>query len=282
MAFYPATDSCDVWANKDEFCVDENFVPTKIGGVPPDFFSEEGQVWGNPVYNVENMAQNNFRWWRKRFEQTKKFFDVVRLDHFRGFEAFYEVDAKTLDAKKGKWKKSFGKALFDSLNKNNTPEFIAEDLGIITKEVGELMKQINVPGMRVFQFAFDGNEKNLYFPHNYTSNCVCYLGTHDNNTFVGFLKEVPPQVLQQIKDYLRLPIESTYEQITKECAKVLACSKADLCVLNIQDLLYLDEKSRMNIPGVPTGNWKFRINKKLITKDLAEQIKELVVLSGRN
>ena len=282
LAFYPATDSCDVWANKDEFCVDENFVPTKIGGVPPDFFSEEGQVWGNPVYNVENMAQNNFRWWRKRFEQTKKFFDVVRLDHFRGFEAFYEVDAKTLDAKKGKWKKSFGKALFDSLNKNNTPEFIAEDLGIITKEVGELMKQINVPGMRVFQFAFDGNEKNLYFPHNYTSNCVCYLGTHDNNTFVGFLKEVPPQVLQQIKDYLRLPIESTYEQITKECAKVLACSKADLCVLNIQDLLCLDEKSRMNIPGVPTGNWKFRINKKLITKDLAEQIKELVVLSGRN
>ena len=282
LAFYPSVDSCDVWANKEEFCVDEKFIPTKLGGVPPDFFSLDGQNWGNPVYNVEKMAQNNFKWWKNRFEQTKKFFDIVRLDHFRGFEAFYKIDAKTQDAKNGKWQKSFGKALFDSLNKNKVPEFIAEDLGIITKEVTTLMNQIKIPGMRVFQFAFDGNEKNAYFPHNYTSDCVCYLGTHDNNTFVGFLKEIPSNVLQQIKDYLRLPLEATYEQITKESAKLLACSKANLCILNIQDLLCLDEKSRMNIPGVPMGNWKFRINKKYLKKTLSQQIKELVILSGRN
>ena len=282
LAFYPSTDSCDVWANKNEFCVDSNFVPTKIGGVPPDFFSQEGQVWGNPVYNIQNMKQNKFEWWKKRFEQTKNFFDVVRLDHFRGFEAFYQIDAKTQDAKNGVWQKSFGKELFDNLDKQKVPQFIAEDLGIITQDVLNLMKQIKVPGMKVFQFAFDGNEKNPYFPHNYIDDCACYLGTHDNNTFVGFLKEVPANVLQQIKDYLRLPLESTYEQITKECTKLLVCSKANLCVLTMQDLLYLDEKSRMNIPGVAMGNWKFKINKNQLTKSLSNYIKELVILSGRN
>ncbi|MBQ3047535.1 MAG: 4-alpha-glucanotransferase [Clostridia bacterium] len=281
LAFYPSTDSCDVWANRNDFCVDYNLQPKKLGGVPPDYFSKEGQIWGNPVYNIENMKADNYKWWQQRLEQTKQFFDVVRLDHFRGFDAFYEVDATKKDAKNGVWQKSFGDDLFGVLNKTKVPLFIAEDLGVITESVRQLMAKYNIPGMRVFQFAFDGNEKNLYFPHNYTDNCVCYLGTHDNNTFIGFLKEIPPQVLQTLKDYLRLPLESTYEQITKQSIKVLACSKANLCVLCMQDLLLLDEKSRMNIPGVAFKNWGFKITQKDLSPSLQQYIKQLTIISDR-
>jgi len=281
LAFYPSTDSCDVWANADEFFVDENLKPKMIGGVPPDYFSINGQVWGNPVYDIQKMKSNNYKWWQLRLEQTKQFFDVVRLDHFRGFESFYQIDATTQDAKTGTWQKSFGESLFKSLNKNKTPLFIAEDLGIITNEVTDLMKSCNIPGMRVFQFAFDGNEKNMYFPHNYIGNCVCYLGTHDNNTFVGFLKEISPQVLQTLKNYLRLPEEATYEQITKQSIHMLACSKADLCVLCMQDLLFLDEKSRMNIPGTAQGNWGYKLSQKDLSADLQNYIKKITIISDR-
>lgn len=280
IAFYPSSDSSDVWANREEFCFDKDGNQTGVAGVPPDYFSEDGQLWGNPVYNIPQMKRNKFNWWVKRFEQTYKFYDMVRIDHFRGFESFWVVPAGAKTAKSGKWVKGPGYALFKLLKGHKVPDFLVEDLGIITPQVKKLIQKTKFPAMRVFQFAFDGNPKNPYYPHNYINNCVAYLGTHDNNTFVGFLKE-NSLVLQQVKDYLKLPENSTYEQITDAAIFVLMNSVADLVVLSAQDLLYLDERYRMNTPGTIEGNWSFRLPDNCFTKDLEEKLLQYAISSKR-
>ena len=281
IAFYPATDSSDIWAQREEFLLDKDCRPKLIAGVPPDYFSEDGQLWGNTVYNVEKMKENNFNWWVKRFEQANKFYDVVRLDHFRGFESFWVCSASAKTAKNGKWQKSFGEELFNELKKHKVPKFIAEDLGVITPKVKALMDKFSFPGMRVFQFAFDGNPKNLYFPHNYTQNSVAYIGTHDNNTFVGFLKEISPETLSQIKTFLCLPENSTYEQITDTLFSIMLNSLSQTVIFTVQDILYLDERYRMNTPGTEKDNWNFVLPKNKLTNKLAEQLRKLVIAANR-
>lgn len=281
IAFYPASDSCDVWSNRDEFCFDKDNNPTGIAGVPPDYFSEDGQLWGNPIYNVENMKKNNFTWWVKRFQQANKYYDVVRIDHFRGFESFWVCKPNATTAREGKWYKGFGYELFEELKKHKMPKFIAEDLGVITPKVKKLMDTFSLPGMKVFQFAFDGNQKNPYFPHNYPENCIAYIGTHDNNTLVGFLKEVPSEVLNQIKQYLSLPQDATYEKITDTLIAIMLNSRAQTVILSMQDLLYLDENYRMNIPGTSEGNWKFVIPKNIFSDTLSKTLLNLTISANR-
>lgn len=282
IAFYPACDSSDVWANRQEFCFDKDNNPTGVAGVPPDYFSEDGQLWGNPIYNAENMKKNNFTWWVKRFQQANKFYDVVRIDHFRGFESFWVCKPDAQTAKDGKWHKGFGYELFEELKKHRMPKFIAEDLGVITPKVKKLMDTYSLPGMKVFQFAFDGNPKNLYFPHNYPENCVAYIGTHDNNTLVGFLKEVEPEILSEVKQYLSLPEDATYEKITDTLIAIMLNSRAETVILSMQDLLYLDESYRMNIPGTPEDNWKFIVPKNSFTDSLAKTLLNLTIAADRN
>lgn len=281
MAFYPASDSADVWANREYFCFDENGDPTGVAGVPPDYFSEDGQLWGNPLYNVEYLKKNKYRWWIKRFEQAYKFYDMVRLDHFRGFESFWFVPFEAETAKGGKWVKGLGYPLFKALKEKRVPEFLVEDLGVITPAVEKLIKRTGFPNMKVFQFAFDGNPKNAYFPHNYPKNCVAYIGTHDNNTYVGFLKEQKPEQLKQVKEYLGQSESATYEDIVDATTLIMLNSLADLVVLTIQDLCYLDENYRMNTPGTVENNWNFRLDEKLITPELTKRLLTLTVNSNR-
>ena len=283
IAFYPSSDSSDVWANRQEFCFDKKGNPTQVGGVPPDYFSQNGQLWGNPIYNVKHMQGNNYKWWIKRFKFCYKFFDIARLDHFRGFESFWACPVEAENAKVGSWIKGLGKPFFDELNKHkDIPEFIAEDLGIITEDVKNLIKETNLPGMKVFQFAFDGNKKNSYFPHNYNENCVAYLGTHDNNTFIGFLKEVSDKTLRDIKNYLCCVETSTYEEILDMALSIVMNSRANVVLLSIQDLLYLDERFRMNTPGTIENNWNFVLNKNYKTDKFIERLKNLTIQANRN
>jgi len=281
IAFYPATDSSDTWANRENFCIDEECKPTGIAGVPPDYFSADGQLWGNPVYNVKKMKKDKYVWWVKRFQQAHKFYDIVRLDHFRGFESFWMCKPKAKTAKGGKWVKSFGLDLFKELKKHRVPGFIAEDLGVITQPVKDLMKKCGFPGMKVFQFAFDGDPKNAYYPHNYTEDCVAYIGTHDNNTFVGFLQEEPNETLKMVKEYLSLPDESTYEQITDLSLAVMLNSLAQTVIFTVQDVLKLDQNYRMNIPGTPENNWKFVLPQGLLTDELAQNLRNLTIAANR-
>lgn len=283
IAFYPASDSSDVWANRKEFCFDDNGNPLAVGGVPPDYFSEDGQLWGNPIYNVEYMKKNKYKWWIKRFKHAYKFFDVARLDHFRGFESFWACPVKAQNAKVGKWIKGLGKPFFNELFKHkNIPQFIAEDLGIITEKVKKLIEKTGLPGMKVFQFAFDGNKKNNYFPHNYINNCVAYLGTHDNNTFIGFLKELDDETLTKVKLYLGKEENSTFEELTDIAISFLMNSRAEVVILTIQDLLYLDENYRMNTPGTVENNWSFVLNKNFLSKELIHRLKQITFIANRN
>lgn len=262
LAFYPAGDSCDVWANVNDFCFDKEGHPNGIAGVPPDYFSKEGQVWGSPVYNIKNMKKNGYKFWTNRIYHASKFFDAIRLDHFRGFESFWVVDSyKAGNAKSGKWIKGLGSDFFKVLDNNKIPILVAEDLGIITKGVKNLMIDTKIAGMKVFQFAFDGNPKNPYFPHNYNENCVAYLGTHDNNTFIGFLNnEVDSKTLKDIKNYLGQNEEADSKQICNMAFSVLLNSRANLVILTMQDILYLNSNYRMNTPATTHNNWCFRLN----------------------
>ena len=281
MAFYPASDSADVWANRESFCFDENGDPTGVAGVPPDYFSEDGQLWGNPLYNVEYLKKNNYRWWIKRFEQAYKFYDMVRLDHFRGFESFWFVPYGAETAKGGKWVKGLGYPLFQALKDKKVPEFLVEDLGIITPAVEKLIQKTGFPNMKVFQFAFDGNPKNNYFPHNYPKNCVAYIGTHDNNTYVGFLKEQKPEVFNQVRSFVGQGEDATIEDIVDATTLIMLNSLADLVILTIQDLCYLDENYRMNTPGTVKNNWNFRLDKELLTPELTKRLLTLTINSNR-
>lgn len=283
IAFYPAGDSCDVWANKSEFCFDTRGNPKGVAGVPPDYFSEDGQLWGSPVYNKNEMKKNNYRFWAHRLEYAYNFFDMLRLDHFRGFEAFWVVDDyKSQNAKNGKWVKGLGLDFFNTLKNKKIPKLVAEDLGTITKEVNSLISNLGIAGMRVFQFAFDGNPKNSYFPHNYPDNCVAYIGTHDNNTFVGFLNsEADENSLKEIKNYLGQSEHATYNEILEMVFSVLLNSRAETVILTMQDILFLDEHYRMNTPGTVNGNWCFRLKPNYANENLKNYLLKLNISANR-
>lgn len=252
---FVAYDSADVWCNRSLFLLDDHGKPVVVVGVPPDYFSKTGQLWGNPLYNWGRMAEDGFGWWVSRMKNDLRLYDIVRIDHFRGFEACWTVRYGQKTAIKGEWVKSPGEALLMAFQKTfSSLPIIAEDLGIITHEVEALRDRFMLPGMKILQFAFDGGPGNPYLPHNYSQNCVVYTGTHDNNTTQGWFAGLGEAQRKRVLAYLRC----TEDELVKEMMRAALSSSAKMAVIPLQDLLGLGSEARMNVPGVAKGNWCWR------------------------
>jgi len=272
MPLYVSTDSADVWSNTDIFLLDKNLEPKQVGGVPPDYFSEDGQLWGNPVFNWKRLKERDYDWWLARLHFNLNLFDQVRIDHFRGLEAFWSVPAVEKTAKNGKWKPAKGFQVLDKLkNQLGHPPLIAEDLGFITPEVEKLRTDFNLPGMKVFQFAFLSDATNKNLPHNYSSNFVAYTGTHDNDTTLGWLKSTKGEEKSCAKKYLR----GTSKKALRKALEYVWASVANTAVVPMQDILELGTKARMNTPGIANGNWDWRFQWKQLKNRQKEFIKTI-------
>lgn len=261
VPIYVSLDSADVWANKEQFLLDEKNVPTCVAGVPPDYFCEDGQLWGNPIYDWEAMSKNGYKWWIDRIKHMTNMFDGVRIDHFRGLESYWAVPYGEKTAKNGKWVKGPGMELINKINEVTSDRLImAEDLGEITAEVEQLVKDSGYPGIRVFQFGFLGDYDNPHMPHNYCNNCVAYTGTHDNNTLLGYLWELDEGNKKRMLEYCNYH-SPDWEKGFDSILRSMFASCAGLVILPIQDLLGYGSDTRINIPGKADGNWQFRITK---------------------
>jgi len=272
LPIYVSMDSADVWSERREFLLDGQGLPSKVAGVPPDYFSEEGQLWGNPLYDWDAMRKNGFGWWIRRVEGAAKLFDAIRLDHFRGFESYWAVPVGAATAKEGAWEKGPGMELLRVLT-NWFPQlsYIAEDLGILTDAVHQLREESGLPGMRVLEFAFD-NPWNMYLPHNYTGHCVCYTGTHDNDTLAGWYDSAGEKERAFAESYLGV---RGGDAVRKAVLRWGMGSVAELFVAQMQDYLGLGGDARTNRPGVAEGNWRWRLLPGQTTKDLAAEIQAL-------
>lgn len=281
IPFYTAFDSADTWGNPEMFLFDEDNKPTKVAGCPPDAFSPVGQLWGNPIYNWAYLKKENYAWWIARIRHNLKLCDVLRVDHFRAFDAYYEIPGDAKDAVNGKWVKGPGMALFKAVKKElGDVEMIAEDLGYITESVKKLVKNTGFPGMKVLQFAFDSREESDYLPHNYEHNCVVYTGTHDNETTRGWIENIP----NEDRDFARRYINSlytNYDAFTWDFIRCAQASTADLCIVPIQDYLVKGNEARMNHPSTLGKNWKWRIKPNYLSKELAKSIYEMTKLYCR-
>ncbi|ABB32616.1 4-alpha-glucanotransferase [Geobacter metallireducens RCH3] len=278
IPIFVAFDSADVWSAPHLFKLDEKGKPTVVAGVPPDYFSETGQRWGNPLYNWDAMAAEGYRWWIERFRSCFALCDMVRIDHFRGFEACWEVPAKEKTAVNGQWVKGPGAPLFDAvIGALGQLPIIAEDLGVITPEVEELRDRYRFPGMKILQFAFDSGPGNPYLPHNYIPGCVTYTGTHDNDTTVGWFKTLSPHNRKGVLAYTG----TSGKEIHWELVRLGLASVADLAIFPLQDILGLDGSARMNLPGTPRGNWSWRFTAGALAEKHAERLHELTTLFGR-
>ena len=283
IPIYVAYDSADVWSCPEQFQLDKDYTPKAVAGCPPDAFSDDGQLWGNPLYDWEYMKKDGFSWWIKRIEHCSKLFDVVRIDHFRAFSAYYSIPYGDENAKRGVWKECPGKELFDALkNKLGKLNIIAEDLGTIDDDVRKLLKYTGFPGMKVLQFAFDPESESSYLPHNIDKNCVVYTGTHDNNTIIGFMKSRTPSELKFIKEYLRINDNDSYNWTFIKSA-MATC--ADTVIFQMQDFLGLDNSARINTPSTNENNWQWRIGEGCTNDWLAQIIYDITKLyyrSGKN
>ena len=260
MPLYVDLDSSDVYFNRELFMLDKNGDPTDVAGVPPDYFSADGQLWGNPLYDYGKMEQDGFSWWKRRIAHNLKMFDGLRIDHFRGIESFFAVKNGETTAKNGRWIKGPGEKLVDAVKQTAGDKLIiAEDLGDITKEVEALLKYSGLPGMRVFQFSFLGGD-NPHLPHNYIKNCIAYSGTHDNNTLLGYLWELDEQTRQRMLCYCGLKGDD-WGSGCDDIIRTLFASSAGLVILPIQDVLGYGSDTRMNRPGTAKGNWIYRVTK---------------------
>ncbi|NOQ52803.1 MAG: 4-alpha-glucanotransferase [Desulfuromonadaceae bacterium] len=279
LPIFVAENSVDVWANRSLFHLDEKDRPTLVAGVPPDYFSKTGQRWGNPLYNWERMATDNFAWWRARFHWNLQQFDLIRVDHFRGFVACWAIPAKEKTAINGSWVATPGEQLL-ALLKDELEELpiIAEDLGIITPDVENLRDQFALPGMKILQFAFDSGPKNPYLPHNHRANSVVYTGTHDNNTSLGWWRVLDAEGKAQVREYLKRPCRDMPWPLIN-CA---FASVADLAIIPMQDLLGLDGKARMNHPGTVQGNWLWRLLPAQPSREISAQLRHVTHLYGRS
>lgn len=280
IPIYVSPDSSDLWANKDEFLTDENGDPKEVAGCPPDVFSEDGQLWGNPIYDWDYAERTGYSWWCKRLEHSLSLYDVVRIDHFRGFDEYYSVKFGAENAVVGEWKKGPGKKLFDKFKTEFSElPIIAEDLGFMTESVEELLEYTGFPGMAVLQFAFDDKTvDSRYLPHNIKKNSVVYVGTHDNDTAVGWLKTLPNSSYNFCNDYLRL---NAGEGANWGLIKTALASSADLCIITMQDILGYGSDKRINTPATEGGNWTVRIEGSCINDWLAGIVKELTELYFR-
>ncbi|MGF1615215.1 MAG: 4-alpha-glucanotransferase [Gammaproteobacteria bacterium] len=278
MPIFVAEDSNAVWARRHYFRLNEVGRPLVVAGVPPDYFSATGQRWGNPLYDWNHMRQDDFWWWRERVKNHLLLFDLVRIDHFRGFEAHWEISGTEATALRGHWVQAPGQELFATLLQAFNPlPLVAEDLGTITPEVTALRDQFGFPGMKVLQFAFDGNPENPYLPHNHVSNSVVYTGTHDNNTTLGWYQELSEEERHYVLDYLG----DRDTEIPWLMIRTALISVAKLAMVPMQDILGLDAAGRMNVPGLDEGNWRWRFSWQQVPTDLAPRLRHSVRLYGR-
>lgn len=279
VPIYVASDSADVWVNPTQFYLDEELNMIDVAGCPPDAFTEDGQLWGNPLFSWETMKKDDYAWWTKRIAYVSKLYDVVRIDHFRGFESYYAIPAKEKTAKNGEWRKGPGMELFHRLKeKLGEINIIVEDLGFLTDEVHALVKDSGYPGMKVIQFAFDSREDGDYLPHNYEKHCVVYTGTHDNDTILGWMNTAPKESVQFAREYLNLREE---DALNWGMMRAVWSSVGDMAIVTMQDLLDLGSEARMNVPSTLGCNWKWRAEKGQITDELAEKIAKYMVLYAR-
>ncbi len=279
LPIYVALDSCDVWAEPEFFSLDEENYPVEVAGVPPDYFSADGQLWGNPCYDWKALKKDKYGWWLRRIEGATKLYDVLRIDHFRGFDEYWAVPAGDKTAKNGQWKKGPGMDLVGLFNKKfPKTEFIAEDLGEPSPTVVQLLKDSNWPGMKVLEFAFDSGEPNNYQPHTYDKHCICYTGTHDNATVMEWYKTSKKKDRDYAKNYLGI---SRSEGFNWGMIRGGMSSVAVLFVAQMQDYLGLGKYNRINVPGTQTGNWQWRLLEGELTEELAEKIKTMTVLYER-
>ncbi len=281
LPIFIAYDSSDCWANKDLFTVDDEGNLEKVAGVPPDYFSETGQLWGNPLYRWKTMESNNFGWWQQRIRKMLETVDIIRIDHFRGFEAYWEIPGDAETAIDGRWVKAPGEKLFETIKeKFGKLPIIAEDLGVITKEVEALRDQFDFPGIKIMQFAFGPTGERKFLPHNYPRNCVVHTGSHDNDTTRGFFdkaKEKDPEIYKATQDYLNY----YGDDICQELIRAAFASVSDIVIIPLQDVLNLGGEARMNFPGTLGGNWTWRFTWDQITDDLVKKYKNMGELYDR-
>jgi len=278
MPIFVAHDSAEVWADRKDFLLDDRGIPTVVSGVPPDYFSETGQRWGNPLYDWEQLQKNDFTFWIERLKTQLSLYDLIRVDHFRGFESYWEIAAEEETAINGRWVLAPGKALFERLYQEyKRLPLVAEDLGIITPEVEYLRDHFNLPGMKVLQFAFSGDPTNPHLPFKYPRNSVVYTGTHDNDTTVGWYETLDDNTKISVDEFLgNSRIEMPWPMIWN-----VLSSSSDLAVLPMQDLLELGGEHRMNTPGTTEGNWGWRFDWSQVGHDLASSLRHSIAMYAR-
>jgi 4-alpha-glucanotransferase len=281
LAFLVAPDSADVWAHPELFLLNPDGRPTFLAGVPPDYFSADGQLWGNPLYNWDALRSVGYDWWIDRIHSIMTHADVVRLDHFRAFAAAWHIPAGSATAQIGEWRPGPGADFFAAAEARLGPlPLIAEDLGLITADVAALRDQVHFPGMRVLQFAFDGDPKNPFLPENYSTEVVAYTGTHDNNTARGWYESLPEAEQRYLWSYLGRP-SGNGDKVAWEFLRLAWESRAVLAVAPLQDVLNLGAEARMNGPGRPLGNWGWRATEEQTSAAALQRLHELTQKSGR-
>ena len=289
VPIFVAHDSADVWTNPEEFKLDKNGTPLVVAGVPPDYFSTTGQYWGNPLYDWDRMQQEGFKWWIDRVQATLNVVDIIRVDHFRGFAACWEIPGGDETAERGQWVEAPGRELFTAIRKalGELP-IIAEDLGVITPDVVALRDDFGFPGMRILQFGFGGDTKNIDLPHNYTTNIVAYTGTHDNDTTVGWFQSVAGEgstrtakQIEQERTFCLNYLNSNGKEIHWDFIRVLLSSVANTAIVPLQDLLGLGTEARMNLPNSTKGNWTWRFKAGALNEKIGTRLKDLTDWYGR-
>lgn len=282
VPIFVALDSSDVWANRSLFQLNKDGKPKAVAGVPPDYFSVDGQLWGNPLYDWSAHKKSHFAWWLERIRCNLEFYDIVRLDHFRGFESYWSVPASASTARKGKWVKCPGLELFKAIHATfPDAKLVAEDLGVITPAVDKLRKATGLPGMAVLQFAFGGDADNAYLPHNYSRNTVVYSGTHDNDTTIGWYNTLDEKTQDHVRRYLNV----SGDTISWDLVRAAIQSSAELAIVPIQDLMSLGSDARLNTPGAPMGNWQWRYQPYQLDElwqNSAPYLRELLALCDRS
>lgn len=279
LPIYVAEDSSDVWKNPHLFKLDENLIPTKIAGCPPDGFNDTGQLWGNPIYNWEAMEEDGYKWWIERIKHSFKQVNILRLDHFRGFESYWEIDYGAETAEHGQWVKGPGMKLFNKIRDElGDLNIIVEDLGFNTEEVTKLVKDSGFPNMKILQFAFNPREESEHAPHGFDSNNVVYTGTHDNHTAMAWFENLPREEFNYAVKYLKLNYD---EGLNWGLIRGAWSSRANLAIAPMQDFLGLGDEARMNFPGTVGGNWTWRVEKEDLTEELSRRIRELTEIYWR-
>ena len=281
LPIYVSGDSADVWADPGQFQLDEDLHPTEVAGCPPDGFSEDGQLWGNPLFDWDGMAKGSYAWWMRRIAFQFTIYDVLRIDHFRGFDSYYAIPAGDENARRGRWRPGPGIAFFNTLKEKlgNRP-IIAEDLGFLTPSVHQMLADTGYPGMKVLEFAFDRRDsgQNLYLPHNYPVNCIAYVGTHDNDTALGWTHTADPEDVAVAREYLNLTED---EGISWGMMRGIWASAAQYTIVQMQDVLGLDSVGRINTPSTTGDNWKWRATPGYLNPELAQRLYRMTKLYGR-